>query len=385
MSKFIIIGAGISGLTTAHALLRQGYPVQVFEAATALREIGAGVVLGANAMQVLEQLGLGKAVREAGQPIRSIALLGRRGQVLTAADTSAFAQRLGQNNLGIHRAALQRALLAALPPGTVHLGRALAQVAPGPEAVTAHFADGTHATADALVAADGLRSRVRLQLLPGSQPRYAGYTCWRAVVDGRSLQLPPGQTVEIWGGRAGRFGYVPLADGQVYWFACVNSSQANNPDYRAFTVADLRQQFAPLPSPVAELLAITRDEQLLWNDIMDIEPLPGFAFGRVLLLGDAAHATTPNMGQGAGQAVEDALALTKCLLLHPHNLGSAFRAFDARRRPRTTRIVQQSWLMGRLGQLESPWLTGLRDAALSRIPAWVNAKQMAFLYQGEGQ
>ena len=385
MSEFMIVGAGIGGLTTAHALLRQGHAVRVFEAASALREVGAGVVLGANAMQVLEQLGLGKAVREVGQPIKSIALLGRRGQVLTAADTGAFAQRLGQDNLGIHRVALQRVLLAALPPGTVHLNRALTHFEASPDSATAHFADGTQASADALVAADGLRSRVRLQLLPGSQPRYAGYTCWRAVVDGRSLRLPAGQSVEVWGGRAGRFGYVPLADGQVYWFACVNSSQANNPDYRAFAVADLRRQFAALPPPVAALLAITRDEQLLWNDILDIKPLPQFAFGRVLLTGDAAHATTPNLGQGAGQAVEDALALANCLQLHPDNLASAFRAFDARRRPRTTRIVEQSWLVGRLGQLENTVLTSVRDAVMSRLPAWMNEKQMAFLYQGEGQ
>ena len=381
---FTIIGAGIGGLTTARALLSAGHQVQVFERADALREVGAGVVLGANAMHVLHHLGLHQAVRTAGHPVTTLSLLGRRGQLLNAADTTAFTQSIGFDNLAIHRASLQRVLLDALPPGTVQLGKAFTHFTESAEAVTAHFADGSTAQAAGLLAADGLRSRVRLQLLPNSQPRYAGYTCWRAVLPADSLQLPAGKSTEIWGGQAGRFGYVPLADGQVYWFACLNSPEPNNPRFRAFTVADLQRQFASLPPPVPELLALTTDAQLLWNDILDLKPLRRFAFDRVLLLGDAAHATTPNMGQGAGQAIEDALALANCLHLHPTDLAGAFRAFEARRRPRTTRIVEQSWLMGRLGQLESPLLTGLRDAVLQHTPASVSTRQMAFLYQGQG-
>jgi 2-polyprenyl-6-methoxyphenol hydroxylase-like FAD-dependent oxidoreductase len=382
--QFSIIGAGIGGLTTAHALLQQGHKVRVYEAAQSLREVGAGVVLGANAMQALHRLGLHDAVRAQGQPVQGLALLSRRGQVLNATNTTAFTQRLGFENLAIHRVALQQTLLAALPTGTVQLGKALTRFDTDARSVRAHFADGSTADADALLAADGLRSRVRRQLLPASTPRYAGYTCWRAVVEGSSLGLPAGQSGEIWGGRAGRFGYVPLANGQLYWFACINSATPNNARFRAFRVADLRAHFAPLPAPVDAILALTSDEQLLWNDILDLPPLPRFDFGRVLLLGDAAHATTPNMGQGAGQAVEDAVALAACLAAQASNVEAAFRAFDARRRPRTTRIVEQSWQLGRIAQLESPWLTTLRDGAMRLVPARVNEKQMAFLYQGEG-
>lgn len=382
--QFAIIGAGIGGLTTAHALLRQGRTVQVFEAAPTLREVGAGVVLGANAMHALDRLDLHDVVRAQGQPITGLTLRGRNGQLLNEADTTPFTRRVGYENLAIHRVALQRVLLDALPAGTVQLGKALAHVAPAADSVAAHFADGSTVRAEALLAADGLRSRVRLQLLPGSKPRYAGYTCWRAVVDGSTLGLPAGKSTEIWSGPAGRFGYVPLAHGQVYWFACVNSPVPDNPRFRTFTVTDLRRHFASLPAPVAHLLALTRDDQLLWNDILDLKPLSRFAFGRVLLLGDAAHATTPNLGQGAGQAVEDAIALTTCLHQQPTDLLAAFRAFEARRRPRTTRIVEQSWQVGRLAQLATPWLAALRDAVLSRVPASVNERQLAFLYQGEG-
>ncbi|GAA4023662.1 FAD-dependent monooxygenase [Hymenobacter glaciei] len=382
--NFAIIGAGIGGLSTAHALLNVGHQVQVFERAETIKEVGAGVVLGANAMHVLHHLGLHDAVRSAGHPVTSISLLGQRGEVLNAADTQAFTKLIGFDNLAIHRATLQRVLLDTLPPGTLQLGKAFTHFSESPEAVTAHFADGSSAQAAALIAADGLRSQVRLQLLPNSQPRYAGYTCWRAVLQAESLQLPAGKSAEIWGGKAGRFGYVPLANGQVYWFACLNSPEPNNPRFRDFRVADLQRQFAAMPQPVPELLALTTDAQLLWNDILDLKPLRNFAFGRVLLLGDAAHATTPNMGQGAGQAIEDALALARSLHLHPTNINAAFQAFEARRRPRTTRIVEQSWLMGRIGQLENPLLTSVRDAVLRQTPASVSARQMAFLYQGEG-
>jgi 2-polyprenyl-6-methoxyphenol hydroxylase-like FAD-dependent oxidoreductase len=134
--------------------------------------------------------------------------------------------------------------------------------------------------------------------------------------------------------------------------------------------------------PIDALLARTPPERLLWNDIFDVKPLPRFAFGRVLLLGDAVHATTPNLGQGAGQAVEDAPALATGLARFPGDAPAAFAAFDAQRRPRTTRIVEQSRRLGQAAQLEYPWLTVLRDAAMRRVPARFTQRQLAFLYHG---
>ncbi|WP_400191801.1 FAD-dependent monooxygenase [Hymenobacter sp. B81] len=378
---FLIIGGGIGGLTTALALRQQGHHAQVFEAAAELREIGAGVVLGANAMRALDRLGIHAAVRAAGQPITSIGLLDQRGGVLNEVDTTAFTQRLGYDNLAIHRAALQRVLLDSLPAGTLQLGKAFERLEQQGSQVTAYFADGSSATAAALIGADGIHSRVRRQLLPHSQLRYAGYTCWRGVIDAQALGLPAGRSTESWG-RQGRFGYVPLGNGQVYWFACVNSPAANDATHRTWRRAELLRQFAHYHAPIPQLLAYTRDEQIIWGDILDLKPLAQFAYGRVLLLGDAAHATTPNLGQGAGQAVEDAAMLIRCLheAAEPE---AAFRLFDQRRRPRTTRIVNQSWQLGRAAQLQNPLLTNLRNAVMRCVPPSVNRRQMAFLYEGE--
>lgn len=379
MADFLIIGAGIGGLTTAHALLRQGHQVQVYEAAPELREVGAGLVLGANAMRALHQLGLHEAVLPLGSPVTRLDLRTQHGPLLQSADTTPFTTRLGFPNLGIHRAALQQVLVRHLPPGILQLGCPFERAETTEAGVAASFTNGHTARADALIGADGLRSSVRRQLLPGSAPRYAGYTCWRAVVDARPLALPAGESCEVWGERGRRFGYVPVGGGQVYWFACLNSPEPQNPRFRAYRTADLQRAFAGFRAPVPELLALTRDEHLLWNDILDLKPLPRFAFGRILLLGDAAHATTPNLGQGAGMAVEDAAVLAQCLT-EPADIPAAFRRFEQRRRPRTTRIITTSRQLGQVGQLESPLLSKLRNTIMQLLPPAVSRSQMAWLY-----
>ncbi|MCB2408266.1 FAD-dependent monooxygenase [Hymenobacter lucidus] len=380
MATFILIGAGIGGLTTAQALLRQGHTVHVHEAAPELREVGAGVVLGANAMRALARLGLQETVQTQGTPITQISLCDGQGNLLQAADPAFFARQVGYDNLGIHRAALQQVLLAGLPAGTVRLGSRFERFETMADGVTVYFTDGTQATADALIAADGLHSQVRRQLLPESLPRYAGYTCWRAVLDASVLQLPVGDSFEFWGSGGRRFGYVPVGRGRVYWFACLNSPESRNTHLQSFRVADLQRTFADFPAPIPALLELTQDQSLLWNDILDLPPLKQLAYGRVLLLGDAGHATTPNMGQGAGQAVEDAAVLAECVAAEA-DLTAAFRAFEQRRLPRTTRIVTTSWQLGKMAQLENPLLIALRNTGMRLLPKAISQRQMAWLYE----
>ncbi len=379
--EFILVGGGIGGLTAALALIQLGHGVRVFEAARELREVGAGVVLGANAMRALDALGVHDAVRAAGSEVTSMRLCESTGRVIRDVSVAKLVEQAGYSNVAIHRAELQRILLERMPEETVRMGAVFERFELQGSTVIAHFENGGAVRGDGLIGADGLRSGVRLQVTPESKPRFAGYTCWRGVIDGSTLQLGAGCAVEYWG-EAGRFGFVPIGAGRVYWFACVNSQAPNDAGYRRWRIEDLRRHFGGFRSPVPELLARTSDEQLLWNDIWDIQPLKTFAYGRVLLAGDAAHATTPNLGQGAGQAVEDAAMLARCLR---ENTGveDAFRAFDERRRPRTTKIVNMSWQLGKVAQLESAWLGKLRNLLMRWTPESVSQRQMAFLYDTE--
>ena len=379
----LIIGGGIGGLATALALHRNGVAVQVYEAAPAIGAVGAGLVLGANVVRELAALGLADELQAAGVPVSGLQLTDETGRALLTVDSGAYVRRhfRPHANLALRHARLQAILLAQLPPEIIHTNHTLTHFTLTSGGVTAHFANGHTATGTALVAADGLHSTVRTQLLPAARPRYAGYTCWRAVVPAPAGLLPaqgPHLFRETWG-RTGRFGYVPVGQGQVYWFCCLNAPQSADPTFAAYGPADLARHFADYHAAVPALLAATSPAALLWHDIADLPALPRFAFGRILLLGDAAHAATPNLGQGVGQALEDAFALAAAFRqgLHP---AVAFRTFEQQRRTRTQAIGRRSAAVGRLAQLETPALVAVRNGLLRATPNFVTELQTQFIY-----
>lgn len=267
-------------------------------------------------------------------------------------------------------------LLRHLDPATLHSGKRAVDCKESAEGITLQFQDGSAYTAGQVIVADGIHSPLRRKLLPRSAPRYAGYTCWRAVVDmpeKKSLL----EATETWGPK-GRFGIVPLPEGKVYWFACLNAPQ-NNPAMKAFRVRDLLRVFGGYHALIPAILKQTKDEQLLWNDICDLKPLPQYAFGRMVLIGDAAHATTPNMGQGACQAIEDAVVLAD-ELQKTGNFTKAAKHFEARRLTRTHWVTNNSLRIGQVAQLENRLLTGLRNQLFRLLPKSLNEKQLEKLY-----
>jgi 2-polyprenyl-6-methoxyphenol hydroxylase-like FAD-dependent oxidoreductase len=366
-----ILGGGIGGLTTAIALQRIGIRATVFEAAPEFRPLGAGIQLAANAMQGFRKLDIAEKIVKRGRLLPAFSILDDRGKTISHADARHIGAKYGVHNFAIHRADLHEVLAGELPPGQLRTGKRAIGFDRNGVAITVHFQDGTTHETDGLIAADGIHSAIRQQLLPDSAPRYAGYTCWRAVVDAGTVRQDFAS--ESWG-TAGRFGIVPLAGNRIYWFACVNAP-AGDPAMRDSRVTDLQQIFRRFHAPVQQILAQTNDSDLIWSDIIDLKPVSRYAFDNILLLGDAAHATTPNMGQGACQAIEDAVILAD-ELSKAGDLETAFSAFEKRRMKRTHFIVNTSWSLGKMAQWSHPWLAAMRNTLLRMIPDSVNELQL---------
>jgi 2-polyprenyl-6-methoxyphenol hydroxylase-like FAD-dependent oxidoreductase len=377
--SFAIIGGGIGGLSLAIAMQRKGYPVDVYENAPQIKPLGAGLGLAANAVKALSSIGISDEVLAKGKVIRKLMIKSQEGTTLSKTDSEKISERFGMiNNFTIHRADLHEVLLRHLAPGALHLGKGCIDFLQEKSGMTLKFNDGTSAHADYVIACDGIHSAFRKKLLPQAQPRYAGYTCWRAVIDDVPENFNFEETVEIWGAGC-RFGIVPLSKQRIYWFACINA-KANDPAMRSFKVKDLLRHFAEFHDPVVHLLLRTRDEQLIWSDIIDIAPIRRFAFDNIVLMGDAAHATTPNMGQGACMALEDAAVMANCIEEY-NTVQEAFRHFEKKRIERTTRIVNTSWTLGKVAQVENPLLMSLRNTAIRLTPKRMAEKQFRFLYE----
>jgi 2-polyprenyl-6-methoxyphenol hydroxylase-like FAD-dependent oxidoreductase len=374
-SHAVVVGAGIGGLSAALALRRHGWRVTVLERAAELREVGAGLTLMANALRGLDALGLGPAVRRSDHAEAPGGIRDRHGRWLSRVDGTAMTRVLGTTALGVHRATLHRILREALPAASLLTGAEVERVESGPDRAEVHYhsPDGPQTlTANLVVGADGLHSRLRAQLWPEiPAPVYAGSTAWRAAI-----AFPDPVPAAISWAPAAEFGMVPLGGGQVYWFAALTApSGGHAPD----ELAAVRRHFGDWHAPIPALLAATPPGVVLRNDIHHLAtPLPCYVRGRVALLGDAAHPMTPNLGQGAGQAIEDAVVLGAVCAGSANGLPAALAAYDRQRRPRSQAIARASFRAGRYGQqLRNPLAVAARDVALRLTPARSALRGMA--------
>lgn len=366
----LIIGAGIGGLTLASALRRRGLSCRLFERAGELKQVGAGILVQPSAMQALRTLGLDAPVASAGRAVELGLVTTERGQVLQRTAMSFLSRELGAGTVAIHRARLQDVLLGGARDVPLVYGAELADYAADDDGISATFTDGTRAHGSLLVGADGLRSVVRRTLLGETPLRYAGYTSWRGVAEITGA-VPPGEVTEMWG-PGSRFGFADIGHGEAYWFAVRNAPEGERDESPLDVV---RGHFSSWAAPVPALLASTRPERVLRTDIHDRAPVPSWSGPRVTLLGDAAHPTTPNLGQGGCMAIEDAVVLAHALERGP-SLVEALADYERRRVARTARVVTASFRFGKLAQIENRLGIFLRNALLRLTPEGVIQKEL---------
>jgi 2-polyprenyl-6-methoxyphenol hydroxylase-like FAD-dependent oxidoreductase len=367
--RIVVVGGGIGGLSAAIALRRAGNEVVLLERAPRIDQVGAGITLFANAMRALDRLGVREAVAAQGAAAKRSAILTWDGRELTRVPPD-----LLEGTIALHRADLQAELAAA--GGGVRLGVEVAVVEQHDDGVVAVGVDGSEERGELLVGADGLSSVVR-RAIADAPVRYAGYTAWRGV---SPVPVESGRLTESWG-VGERFGLVDIGRARTYWFATKNAP-AGAPDEPQGRKAEIVRRFSGWHEPIAEIADATDEDAILRNDVYFLEPLPRWRAGRLVLVGDAAHATTPGVGQGAAQAIEDAVVLAD-RLAHSDSVGDALAEYEASRRPRAELVLRMSRRVDKSAQLASPLGCRFRNALVRRLPERAQRRQLEPLVRHE--
>jgi 2-polyprenyl-6-methoxyphenol hydroxylase-like FAD-dependent oxidoreductase len=365
----VVVGGGIAGLSAAIGLRRSGHEVVVLERAPRIDPIGAGLTLFANAMGALDRLGMRDAVAAKGAPAIRSAILTSKGRELARVPGD-----LLEGTIAIHRADLQRELADAA--GEVRLRAEVTAVEERDDGVFARGADGKEERGDLLVGADGVRSVVR-SAIADVRPRYAGYTAWRGV---SPAPVEPGRLTESWG-VGERFGLIDIGRGRTYWFATKNAPEGE-PDEPEGKKAEILRRFSGWHDPIAAIAESADEGAILRSDVYYLEPLRRWSEGRVVLVGDAAHATTPGVGQGAAQAIEDAVVLAD-RLAPSGDLATGLREYEAIRRPRAEAVLKLSRRVDKAAQLGSPLGWRFRNAIVRRLPERAQRRQLEPLVRHE--
>ncbi|MEV0235975.1 FAD-dependent monooxygenase [Nonomuraea sp. NPDC050786] len=394
--RIVVVGAGLGGVAAAVGLHRLGHEVTLFERGAELREAGTGIAIMPNGQRALDALGLAGDVRRHAMRGGRMGLRDRLGRPLLVADVVRAQQEVGTVAV-VERALLHRGLRAGLPAGLVRTATPVERLEPDPTGVSV-ISDGEPvARAEAVIAADGIGSRLRGQLFPG----HPGL-CRTGRMDLRGmLPRPAGLATDLIAGqlvdrRSGAmFGLFPVGEERLYWFtdsALPETPHKTPPETPSETqhgalpgAQEARRQMLSLMADwhplVTELIEATPAADIYVDAITRLAaPLPSYAAGRIALLGDAAHAMPPDLGQGASQAFEDAAALTRHLSgAEPADVAERLLRYDAERRPRANRLMRAASRQSRLTS-QTGAAAWVRDALLRAVPSRLATRQLAALW-----
>lgn len=372
--KISIVGGGIAGLSTALALNKLGFSCQVFERAEQLNEVGAGIWMQPNAIKVLDWLGLGALVRENGRLLDQVNITNSQLIPFKKTTQEVVQDEHGNKIVAIHRATLQRILFEALPTDSVKLGCEFNSLEQSESQVKVFVGDREIMT-DLLIGADGINSKVRDSIFSDTSKRFSGQTCWRGISDIRLPDEFQNAGIESWGKKI-RFGFSPITENQVYWFAVMNASQNGTDDSKTIK-SELKNNYKGFHPLVLNIINQTQADKIIRSDISDLKRLDKWHKDKVVLVGDAAHATTPNMGQGAGQGIEDAYYLANFLAKHIKIVKTLY-SFESARREKVDYVVNNSWRFGKMAHSGFGQL--VMKAIMKLTPDNVMKQQMNKLY-----
>jgi salicylate hydroxylase len=365
-ARIAVIGGGIGGLTAARALLRRGFDVSVYEATPELKEIGAGVALGPNAMKALRALELEDQVRSvAWESDYQVLRNWRSGRIISRTARHSL-ERFGATGCTVHRADLLEVLAAALPREIVQLGARCVGVETHARQAVAHFADGSSIEADVVVGADGIHSAVRASLFGPDEPRFTGKMCWRCLVPLEAVRgALPDTFNTTWLGPHGAVVVYLVRRGELVNVVAHYDTDAWTEEswIRECGQAEVLDNYRGWHESVLRLFAAS-ERYYKWA-LYDRDPLDRWTRGRATILGDAAHPMLPYLGQGACQAMEDGCVLALALAAQPDDLDAALAVYERVRLPRARRVVLSARERGEDNHLVSPWAAFRRDALIA--------------------
>ena len=308
IGRILVLGGGIGGLSAAIALRIAGFEADVFEQSPELREAGAGVGLWSNAMASLEQLGVADAVRRRSTPLRTVAGANAHGETLSMLRLDALGSEFASAAcFVVLRPELLAALAERVPKQCVHTNRRAVRVERLADRVRVHFEEGSVEEGELLVAADGLHSLARPLVVGEDRIRYSGQTCFRGVARVRVAEADVLREIQ---GRGQRGAVCPVDEETAYWWVAHNAAEGRMLA-RSARKSQLMERYANWPFGLEQAIAATPADAILQNDLTDRAPAHTYTSERVILTGDAAHPTTPNLGQGANMAIDDAIALAR--------------------------------------------------------------------------
>jgi len=368
----LITGGGISGLVAAIALKRYGFAVEVFERAEHLRTVGGtGLTLWSNAIAALGQLGLANVIRDKGAVIQTSEVFTAKGELLVESKVKQLTDEIGFPSVGIRRKDVLETLFNACDGIPVHFGMPCTNVSVLDGGVEVRFENGETRRGCALIGADGLRSAVREHVVGDEEPTYMGHTVWRGISDDNG-GMNAGSVYMMWGPRGVRGGAWYVDDTHVNWFVGVNTPPGGLD--QAGVKEQILRKVAGFKSPLPAMIQAMSEQNIIRTDIFARDKVDNWGEGPITLIGDAAHAMPTVLGQGACQAIEDAVVLAD-FMRKADSIEAGLRAYEQHRKPRVDWIRENVYKLGRFQDFENPLFIWLRNS-ITKMMSTDNSMKM---------